>query len=60
MIIPDKLSSQLEKLITILDNCYLILSKDRFNYNEDQIDFVNSINFVYINIDKFKKYIKII
>ncbi len=54
MIIPDKLSSQLEKLITILDNCYLILSKDRFNYNEDQIDFVNSINLEFEKLTNLK------
>lgn len=63
MIIPDVLTSQLEKLITILDNCCLILSKDKFRYNEDQIDLVNLIKLEFeelknIKIDTFLANVK--
>lgn len=63
MIIPKELTLQLEKLITILNNCGLILSKDKFRYNEDQVELVNLIKFEFeelidIKIDTFLANVK--
>lgn len=63
MIIPEELTMQLEKLITILNKCGLILSKDKFRYNEDQVELVNSLKFEFeelasIKIDTFLANVK--
>lgn len=54
MIIPDILTSQLENLIAVLDNCYYKLSHDKFRYNKDQIFVINSIKFEFDELAKFK------
>lgn len=54
MIIPDILTSQLENLIAVLDNCYHKLSHDKFRYCKDQIFVINSIKFEFDELAKFK------
>lgn len=54
MIIPDKLTSELEKLIAIFDKCYMIISQDKFRYNEDQLGQVHSIRFEFEKLDTVK------
>ena len=54
MIIPDKLTSELEKLITIFDKCNIILSQDKFRYDADQIRYIDTIKLEYEKLDTIK------